>query len=350
MAQPTYEELLKERNELKNKLGLGSLGYDADTATQSPSLSADVAVNNAYSKALQTEAATGDAYPRIDYGSDNPFSAAANMGQYMADQAALSIKASAPSQIGGSAPSKTGGQASSSGAAPTTAGSGKEEAAESNSDLVKDYRKRRAGVNAPELMQAQGQQRVDRAKKVLDDPEASKKDRALARARAIEGRDQRNLGRIAGRFRDRSEAARNPGDEHDPTKKDRAGMDRSFGKALGRFGVEKATEMASAYGRDNYSKGKSEITDQEYDTAAHKLARLERRRDAARGRAGGKNYRDIKGTGEVGTKRRRAAERARFFNKKINRQIGKMSRKYGAETAVDIGRTAGVYGNQETYS
>ena len=127
-------------------------------------------------------------------------------------------------------------------------------------------------------------------------------------------------------------------------------MDRSFGKAVGRFGVEKATEMAEAYGRGRYSTGRREATDIERGIAADKLARLERRRDRARKQAGGKNYRDIKGTGEVGTKRRRAAERARFFNKKINRKIGSMSRKYGADEAVGIARTAGVYGNKETYS
>ena len=66
--------------------------YNADTATQSPSYSTDLAINNAYSQPLQTEAATGDAYPRIDYGSNNPFSQAANMGQYMADQAAIQVQ------------------------------------------------------------------------------------------------------------------------------------------------------------------------------------------------------------------------------------------------------------------
>ena len=66
--------------------------YNADTATQSPSLASDLAINAAYSKPLQTEAAEGDAYPRIDYGSNNPFSQAANMGQYMTDQAAVAVQ------------------------------------------------------------------------------------------------------------------------------------------------------------------------------------------------------------------------------------------------------------------
>ena len=66
--------------------------YNADTATQSPSLASDLAINAAYGKPLQTEAAEGDAYPQIDYGSDNPFSQAANMGQYMADQAAVQVQ------------------------------------------------------------------------------------------------------------------------------------------------------------------------------------------------------------------------------------------------------------------
>tara|TARA_B100000085_G_scaffold205297_3_gene188882 strand:- start:4594 stop:5619 length:1026 start_codon:yes stop_codon:yes gene_type:complete len=331
----SYEELEKQYNALRKQYGLGDFSYDANTATQSPSLKSDLATQSGYSQALQKEAATGNAYPASAQGSgsSDASSNATKMGQEMVDQAGVS------------------GQAPSSGAASTAAATESKTAAKSGSDLVEDYRRRRAGVEAPELAQTQGQQRIDRANKVIYDPDSSKRAIAKAKQRRFAGRDQRKVGQIAERFRDRSVAIRDRGDKHDPVKKDRAGMDRSFGKAVGRFGVEEATKMAEAYGRNMYSKKRQEITDQEYDTAASKLARLERRRDAARGRAGGKRYRDIKGPGEVGIRRRRAAERARFFNKKINRQIGRMSRKYGADEAVSIARTAGVYPKKgETYS
>ena len=212
------------------------------------------------------------------------------------------------------------------------------------------YGPTRADFTAPILMQTQGDQKVARADKTLNNPDAAKAARQKARQRRRKGVEMKVSGRAAERFQDASDRREERRDDGKTTKRQTQQMDRNFGKAVSRFGAQKASEMAAASGEKRYSKGTEKPTDAEKDTAAHKLARLTRRRDAARKQAGGKNYRDIKGQGPTGDKRRSAAKRARHFNKKIDRQIGRMSRKYGASVAAGLAETAGVTGKKDVYS
>ena len=199
-----------------------------------------------------------------------------------------------------------------------------------------------AGFEAPILMQTQGQEKIDRADKTFANPDASRTARERARTRREKGRDMRKMGQIAEGFQNASERREARQEDGKNTRNQIEKMDRRYGKAVRRFGADKANEMASAYGEKRYSSGGREFTDVEKDQATDKLARLERRRDRARAAAGNKNYRDIKGTGEVGNKRRAAALRARNFNKKINREIGRATRRYGSDVASSMAQTAGV--------
>ena len=293
--------------------------YNADTATQSPALAADLAIHNAYSQPLQTDAATGDAYPRIDYGSNNPFSMAANMGQYMADQATLLVQNTVPSYEG--TPTE----------APSTDTASPEKPAAG-----------RPGFDNPELLQTRGQKRIDRAQAVLDDPASAKEARLKAKLQKHRGRDMLRGGQLAEAFRDTTtrrdekiEAGKNVSRQSDR-------LDRKFSRALRRFGAETANEMAGTYGDNRYSKGNQDLTDEKKAKLTEKLQQRMAARDTARAKAGGKKYDDIKGTGEKAEKRKAAALRARQYSGKISRQLGRASRKYGADAASEIAQSLGL--------
>lgn len=343
--------------------------YNANTAAQSPSLTADLAIHNAYSQPLQNEASTGSLY-----GGTNPFEMATSMGQSMTDQAATSIANSATTDpsAGGSS-----GTATSSGAAgrkhdPAWMKAAKKEFGtnrqgvldllekanirnlDSAKDIttIKNWQKsitktdqpkgtKEPSFDAPVLMQTKGQEKIDRAEKVLNNPDAAAAAREKARQRMRSGMDQRKLGQISEGFQSDSIKRKERRDAGETTKNQTRSMDRKFGKAVSRFGAEKASQMAEAYGQSRYAEGRqSSFSDQERDQATDRLGRLVRRRDEMRERAGGKNYSQITGDDRASNKQRSAAKRARHFTKMINRNIGKISRRYGAETASNIAKTA----------
>ena len=347
--------------------------YDADTATQSPSLPADLAIHNAYSQPLQTEAATGDSYPRIDYGSRDPFSMAANMGQYMTDQAALAVQnynaPSTPSAGDGPStdkPSPYGGPASERAHVPKFMrkaqerfGMSKDEilgvldkAGIQNLDSKKDIKTLRGyfkglgkseqpGFDNPAAMQAAGQNKVDRAQAVLDDPGAAREARLKARLQKYRGRDMRRGGEVAQNFQGASERRDKRMEAGRDTQQVEGRMDRAFGKAVARFGADRATEMAGAYGEGRYTNPRREITAEEGFRQMNSLQDMKGAMDSFRAEAGGKKYSQITGKGEKAEARREAALRARDYKKSMAEKLGRIGRKYGAGEVSNIAQAVG---------
>ena len=347
--------------------------YNADTATQSPSLQADLAIANAYSQPLQTEAATGDAYPAIDYGSNNPFSQAANMGQYMADQATLAVQnyetPSTPSTGDGPStdkPSPYGGPASERAHIPKYMrkaqkrfGMSRDEvlgvldkAGIQNLDSQKDIKtlrgyfkglgkKEQPGFDNPAAMQAAGQAKVDRAQGVLDDPGAAKGARLKARLQKYRGNEMRRGGEIAQNFQGASDRRDRRMEAGRDTQQVEGRMDRAFGKAVARFGADRATEMASAFGEGRYTNPRREITAKEGFRQMNNLQGMQEAMDAARAEAGGRRYSEITGKGKKAEARREAALRARDYKKSMAEKLGRIGRKYGAGEASNIAQAVG---------
>ena len=321
--------------------------YNVDTATQSPSMADDLATNAAYQHALRTEAYTGDPYPMIDLGNKrNPFSPAANEKQFYKDQAALDRMTGG--QFGGDVIRYPTSAATNLNpnpdpvVVPGTEPEPTKEVEEVIEEVVKGGALRgRPGFDEPERMQAVGQRKMDRARAMLADAD-SRQDKRRARSKLRAGHAMRKQGRIAGAFRDVGERRSERLQAGEEVGKQNKRLDKRFGAALKSFGSDVATEIADTYGAGRYGKARSEMTDEQRDKLISNLERRSELKAGAQEEAGGQGLKQITGTTPNAEKRRAAAIRAREYNKKINRQLGRASRRFGAEEVSQIAQSLGV--------
>ena len=310
--------------------------YNVDTATQSPSMADDLATNAAYQHALRTEAYTGDPYPMIDLGNKrDPFSPAANEKQFYKDQAALDRMTGG--QFGGDViryPTSAATNLNPSPdpvVVPGTEPEPTKEVEEVIEEVVKGGARRgRPGFDEPERMQAVGQRKMDRARAMLAEAD-SRQDKRRARSKLRAGHAMRKQGRIAGAFRDVGERRSERLQAGEEVGKQNKRLDKRFGAALKSFGSDVATEIADTYGAGRYGKARSEMTDEQRDKLISNLERRSELKAGAQEEAGGQGLKQITGTTPNAEKQRAAAIRAREYNKKINRQLGRASRRFGAE-------------------
>lgn len=322
--------------------------YNAYTATQSPSLAADLAVNRALQHALRLEGYTGDAYPMVDQAADDPYAFRKNKNKFLKDQAALSEMTDG--QFGGSTMMYPESAATNKNPNPdpvVVPGSGTptDETTDETTDPVSEVTepeagRGRPGFDDPERMQRRGARKEARGREMLEGArgEARKRARSVIRA----GRDMAKQGRIAEDFRDTGAQREERLAEGMDVSRQDARLDRRYGNALMNFGGETANEIASMYGAERYGDGSREINDQQRDAQLQRLNRKIEKRQEFKEKAGGKKYSEITGTGKTATKRRAAAERAREYSKKIKQQIGAASSRYGSDEVSQILGTAGL--------
>ena len=323
--------------------------YNADTATQSPSMAGDLAVNRAIQHALKLEAYTGDPYPMIDLGSNDPFSFSANQEKTERDQTALE--------------ELTGGQFGGEIRYPEEASTnlnpnpdpvvvpGTETTPPANEKTKDDVleevikgegrRRGRPGFDEPERMQKVGQRKMDRARGMLAEAEG-RKARQRARMRLQDGHSMRKQGRIAEVFRDagerrdtRLQAGKEVGKQNDK-------LDRRFGAALKSFGSDVASDIAGTYDADRYESGRREMSDEQRSALIDVLEKRRDRKTGAQEEAGNQRLSKITGEGKLADKQRAAATRAKEYNKQINRRLGRASRRYGAEDVSSIAQELGI--------
>lgn len=315
--------------------------YDPDTATQSPSLASDLATNRAIQHALKLESYTGDPYPMIDLGAKDPFSFSANQEKYEKDQDALE------EMTGG----RFGGEIRYPEEASTHLNPNPDPVVvpgtETKEDVVEEVikgggrKKGPPGFDEPERMQARGQHKMDTARSMLQEAE-SRKARQRARKRLQEGHAMRKQGRIAEAFRDVGERRDERLQAGAEVGRQNQKLDRRFGAALKSFGSDVASEIAGTYSADRYGTGRREMSD---EAKAELISVLEKRKAAKEGariKSGGKRVGQIEGEGKVAEKKRAAAERAKAYNMKINRDLGRASRRYGAEDVSAIAQSLGI--------
>lgn len=317
--------------------------YNADTATQSPSLANDLAINAAIQHALRLEGYTGDPYPMVDLGSKKPYSFARNKNQFLKDQAALEEMTGG--QFGGETMMYPESAATNINPNPGTAEAepadpGVEGLTPVSGVTEPEGGRGRPGFDEPERMQRRGERKEARGREMLEGARGEARKRAKEVIR--KGRDMAKQGRIAEAFRD-------IGAERDELKAEGQGvgrqnriLDRRFGNALRSFGVDTANQIAETYGAERYTDSSEEMSDAQRQSEIAKIQERIDSRDKKREEAGGKRYKEITGTSEKAEQRRSAAKRARQFSRKIKRQIGRVSRKYGAEDAAQIAEAVGI--------
>lgn len=331
--------------------------YNAYTATQSPSLAADLEVNRAIQHALRLEGYTGDPYPMVDLAADNPYSFSQNKKNYFKDQRALG--AMTGGQFGGKTMMYPGSAATNTNPnpdpvvvpgteEPTTEEPTTEEPTTEITDTVGGEEtetrtgRGRPGFDEPERMQRRGARKEARGREMLEGARGE----ARRRARAVirKGRDMAKQGRIAEAFRDTGARRDERISEGLGVSRQDAVLDRRYGNALRNFGSDVANEIAGMYGAERYADedGSREMSDEQRDTQLQRLNRKIEKQQEFKNKAGGKKYDEITGTGKKADKRRAAAVRARQYGKKIKKQIGKASRRYGSDDVSQMLEAAGL--------
>ena len=182
---------------------------------------------------------------------------------------------------------------------------------------------------------------MDRARAMLSEAEG-KKARQRARARLQAGHALRKQGRIAEAFRDIGERRDERIAAGESVAQQNRKLDKRFGAALKSFGSDVASEIAGTYGADRYGSGRREMTDEQRDALAGRLERRAEMKKGAQEEAGNQRLIRIKGKGPLADKQRAAAMRAKEYNRQINRQLGRASRRYGAEDVSAIAQELGI--------